>query len=111
MAAPGDMDVNGDLIGAAPVHRCHKELEPGDVCGCGYRKPYPKTDEAPESVPRSFRGPTDSMDKFNENLYVASQIVGIPAKEKYAAFKFFDWMLAQVISKPELYEGAYMRSD
>ena len=106
-------DPNGDLIPDShhePVHRCHKELDSGEACACGYRKPFPKTAEAPESKVRSFRGPVDTVEAFNENLWVAAQIIGLPTGEKYAAFKFFDWMLAQIIANPDAYQGAYRRA-
>lgn len=92
-------------------HRCHKELEPGETCGCGYRRPFPKTDTAPETGTRSFRGPTDSVEAFNENLWQVCQIIGLDSKTKYAAFRFFDWMLAEIIANPDAYAGKYRMPD
>jgi hypothetical protein len=93
--APGDMDLNGDLV------RTHKELAAGSKCpSCNRRINHPKKPSSPESEVDSFRVPAGEKAASREVEEIAMQHAGISPEAKYARWKYRAALDAYVLQQP-----------
>lgn len=79
MRAPGDMDVNGDLVDhGLAMTAAHAELAPGETCNaCGRRKPYPKKDTSPDTKVIGKRVPVDELEAHEQVAVAAAEHLGV----------------------------------
>ena len=55
----------------------HPELQAGQSCTCGYRKPYPKRESSPQSKTFSDRVPVDEAEAHDEVAKAAAEHLGV----------------------------------
>ena len=94
MAAPGDMDVNGDLIG--------HDLEPGTECPeCRRRIPHPKKPTSPKTKPKAYRVPVEEREAHEDVLAQAAKHLGTHERPHWE-FQTYTIALALVLQDEKL---------
>jgi hypothetical protein len=89
-----------DAVGPATpssVSVCpHPELQPGERCGCGFRKPFPRKTSSPRSTTKAYRVPADERQAHDEVLAAAVAYTGLDGRP-FADFYTVTYALAALL--------------